>query len=95
MKKLLSGKGPPGAPELPQHVTIPADGHGPASRSHCRLEADGRDTDVLARIESPTMVENLSSKDKKVPRYIPPKPKPKRIIESEPVRGGQNKVKTM
>lgn len=97
VKKLLSGKGPPGAPELPQNITIPADCSGASGSKDATECLETIDSDVLARVDSPNSCDSLSSKEKKVPRYIPPKPKPKPIIGSgsEPVRGGQNKVKTI
>ncbi|XP_026275146.1 YEATS domain-containing protein 2 [Frankliniella occidentalis] len=97
VKKLLSGKGPPGAPELPQNITIPADCSAASGSKDATECLETIDSDVLARVDSPNSCDSLSSKEKKVPRYIPPKPKPKPIIGSgsEPVRGGQNKVKTI
>ncbi|KAJ1519459.1 hypothetical protein ONE63_004747 [Megalurothrips usitatus] len=99
VKKLLSGKGPPGAPEVPQNVTIPADCSVASSStsSHSFKRTEIEDDDILARVESPDNSEVLSGKEKKVPRYIPPKPKPQPLVgnQSDPVRGGQNKVKTI
>lgn len=99
VKRLLSGKGPPGAPEQPRNVTIPADSSLTSSSSSL---IDSRsyspiDNDILARVDSPKSVEGNSEKEKKVPRYIPPKPKARTNTgsQSEPTRGGQNKAKTM
>ncbi|XP_034257093.1 YEATS domain-containing protein 2 [Thrips palmi] len=97
VKKLLSGKGPPGAPDLAQNVTIPAEGSFASSSSGSSKHVEVKDNDVLSRSVSPVSCESVSGKDKKVPRYIPPKPKlkPNAGNVSEPIRGGQNKVKTI